>query len=113
MPLTQEEYLKRFRRIIEVMYETTEAKNNDYAEDADALANFNEFGSTGILIRISDKFKRIKNCLWFKKTFRVKETIIDTMIDLAVYAVIMIIAYEYEQEQKHPLMAVQTRASHD
>lgn len=105
MSLTQKEYLVRFRTILEQMYAMTEAKNSDYATDDDALANFNEFGSVGILVRISDKFKRIKNCLWFKKAFKVKETIIDTMLDLAIYTVIMIIMYHYEQEQVDGQMA--------
>jgi hypothetical protein len=111
--LTQEQYLARFRAIIEQMFELTSAKNHDYAREEEALANFKEFGAVGVLVRLSDKFQRIKNALWFKRNFVVKESIEDTMLDQAVYSVILLILYHFELEQaaiaakeKYPMLTV-------
>lgn len=82
------------------MYELTSKKNHDYATQNEALANFKEFGSVGVLVRISDKFKRLKNKMWDKQDFIVDESLHDTMIDLANYAVIMMIITEEEQKAK-------------
>jgi hypothetical protein len=114
--LTQEEYLRRFRAILEQMFDLTSVKNHDYAREDEALANFKEFGSVGVLIRISDKFQRIKNALWFKRSFVVKESIEDTMLDQAVYSVILLVLHHFELEQadlaareKYPLKEVSVK----
>lgn len=108
--LTQEEYLKQFRDVIEKMYKLTEAKNHDYAREEEALANFKEFGAIGVLVRLSDKFQRIKNALWFKREFVVAENLEDTMLDQAVYSVILLILHHKEMQdlkERYPLIAVE------
>lgn len=50
------------------------------------------FGLHGILIRMSDKFQRLKNLVWQKKPNPLEnETIEDTYLDLADYALISVL----------------------
>jgi hypothetical protein len=93
--LSQTDYLKRFKEITEEMYQTTSRKNSDYASPNDAFRNFRDFGLLGVLVRMSDKFARLKTALYEKREFKIKdETIKDTVTDLAVYSVILRIMIE-------------------
>lgn len=95
--LTQEEYLVEFKKLLDEMYNTTAAKNHDYASTNDAFRNFREFGKLGVLVRMSDKFARLKSALVEKKDFKVKdESILDTAKDLAVYSLILMLMVKYE-----------------
>lgn len=58
------------------------SKQKDYGP-----ANIAAFGELGVLIRLNDKFQRLKNLLTSGKSPR-NETIEDTWIDLANYAMI-------------------------
>lgn len=98
--MSRETYIQRFRDITEEMAKLTEAKNHDYGGNDDAWKNFREFGKLGILVRMSDKWARIKTALHEIREFKVKtETIIDTIRDLAVYCIILIIWIEAELSQ--------------
>lgn len=95
---SQQEYLKKFRKVLDEMYKTTEAKNHDYATDNDAFRNFRMFGAVGILVRMSDKLSRLTTAIWEKRTFKVvAEKVRDTAIDLAVYAIILVLYLEEEE----------------
>lgn len=91
-------YLKMFEEICGQMLDLTRRKNADYTGDSgDAFANFRvveDLGlasvEVGILTRMSDKFSRISSLL--KKAGQVKdESMEDTILDLAVYSVILLI----------------------
>jgi IS4 transposase len=82
------------------MFQLTSKKNHDYAKEEEALANFKEFGAVGVLVRISDKFKRLKNKMWDKQDYIVDENLRDTQMDLAVYSVIMMIVTEEEEKDR-------------
>ncbi len=72
-------------------------KNNDYANVEDPFENFRMFGSLGILVRMSDKFQRLRN---FERrgTFSVPdESLRDTVLDLINYAVIY---YAWKEEER-------------
>lgn len=57
-------------------------KQSDYGS-----RNISQFGMLGVLIRMSDKFERIKHLLTKKKKLiRVKESITDNMTDIANYS---------------------------
>jgi hypothetical protein len=85
------EYLQNFKAITEQMYALTYAKNSDYASDEDPFANFRTFGELGILVRMSDKFARLKTLLIDKKEVVVSdETVEDTILDLATYAALLL-----------------------
>lgn len=73
------------------------AKNAGYSGDSpDRWANFRMAESFGVsaflgcLIRMSDKFIRIRNLVKNPKNERVGESIKDTLMDLAGYALIAI-----------------------
>jgi len=89
--MTRDELLREFKRLTDQMYSITQVKNNDYGSTEDPLANFSEFGEFGFLVRMSDKWKRIKTALYEKRELAVKdETVEDTLLDLANYCVLLL-----------------------
>jgi hypothetical protein len=88
---TQQDYLREFATLTEKMKEITARKNNDYATDADPFRNFRTFEELGILVRMSDKFSRLRTAIQDKREFKVDdETIEDTCLDLANYALLLL-----------------------
>jgi hypothetical protein len=109
--MTSKEYLLRFKEITEEMLTLTTNKNHDYASEEEALRNFKEFGAVGVLIRISDKLARLKTGMWEKRSFVINESIQDTIMDLAVYSVILKILVENEDKAlkaKYPLVEMES-----
>jgi hypothetical protein len=84
-------YLSNFRSLQEKMLSIALAKNADYAGEDDPFANFREFGTLGFLVRMSDKWKRIRNLVGSVTGPAVKdETVEDTLLDLANYCLLLI-----------------------
>lgn len=95
---TSKEYLDSFEKITGEMLALTTKKNADYANENDAFANFRTFGELGILVRMSDKFARLKTALYDRKDMSVSdETVEDTILDLATYAILLL---SYRRETK-------------
>lgn len=98
---------KRYITLLETMKEIHIKKNAGYAgmDAIDSWANFRmseEFGVSaflGCLVRMSDKYIRITNLVKNPKNEQVGESIKDTLIDLAAYALIAICLLE-ETENK-------------
>lgn len=93
----------RFYELLLQIAELHARKNHDYAKDKDPLSNLKmceSFGITpfqGILVRLSDKWSRITQLS--KKQAMVKdESILDTLMDMAVYSLLAIIVKEEEQD---------------
>ena len=95
---------ERFYELLDTMKNTHDAKRHDYANPDDVFANFRTCEQAGIpawkgcCVRIGDKFSRI---MGFAKKEKLKvkdESIKDTLIDMANYALIALILYEEEQE---------------
>jgi len=59
-------------------------KGSDYAPDEDCLANLKEFGLLGIIVRLSDKFSRLKNLVLHGKVPE-NESVEDTLRDIRIY----------------------------
>lgn len=83
------------------MEQIHDAKNHDYAADADPLSNlrmaerFSVPAWKGTLIRMSDKWSRIEQLAGNGKAAQVTaESIEDTLLDLAVYALLTIVLRE-------------------
>ena len=73
-------------------------KNADYAQVDDALENFRDFGFFGVVVRLNDKFKRLKNIVQKGGEREVEdETIEDTLRDICNYSAI---AYVMRQQEK-------------
>jgi hypothetical protein len=88
------EQSKEFRAIIEEMIKLHTAKNKDYGNAF--TQSYAEFGTTMCVIRINDKLNRFKTLI--KQDNEVKtESIKDTLIDLANYAVMTIMEIEKEK----------------
>lgn len=93
--MSQEEYLKRFKEVTEMMYLITEMKNKDYSweNNSNAFANFmavEEFWVStedGFITRMIDKIKRISN-LTRQSNHVADEKITDTLLDLANYSIL-------------------------
>ena len=88
----------KFYTLIEEICELHSRKNHDYATDENPLSNFRRseaFGVpawVGILVRMSDKWSRIEQ-LANGKTAQ-NESLRDSLIDLAAYALLGIILLE-------------------
>lgn len=91
-PLDRARFLAEFKEITEKMLELTGRKNNDYGGPVDPLKNFRKHGEYGIVVRMDDKMSRLDSFFAEKRALEVKdESIEDTAMDLAVYAIILLI----------------------
>jgi hypothetical protein len=97
--MNQKAYFNMFQHVCGEMMKLTQMKNNDYAESSDAFANFKTIEQithgrisveSGILVRMTDKLKRIGSLLSRSAVVKT-EKIEDTVFDLAVYSVILLV----------------------
>jgi hypothetical protein len=95
--MDSKEFLVEHKAICEKMHETTQKKNSDYCgTSGDPFKNFklvSELGitdaETAIAVRMSDKMARIASFLQKGSLLVADETVEDTCIDLANYAIIL------------------------
>jgi len=78
-----------FKSLVGQLTETYEKKNHDYGHSFDK--SMEEFGTISAVIRMNDKLSRFKSLIKFKAQVK-EESIQDTLLDLATYA-IMTAAY--------------------
>lgn len=98
---------ERFHQILEQLGDTFDRKNAGYAGagNPDPWANFRHAealgipASTGVLVRISDKFARLQSLTRDPGNDRVGESRVDTALDQAVYSIIYAILLEEEEEK--------------
>lgn len=79
----------KFEEILDQMAQIHEAKNSDYGNSFDKTMD--QFGVTAAIIRLSDKMNRLVNLTQHGNP-QVKESIEDTLLDMANYCV-MTLAY--------------------
>jgi (p)ppGpp synthase/HD superfamily hydrolase len=97
--MTPDKLHARFKELTTQMVDICEKKNKDYANQADALANFRRcerLGVTmlkGMLVRMSDKMERMGNLLDRPPAVE-DEAIEDTAMDTAIYSLLFLIALE-------------------
>lgn len=90
--------MTKFNRLLEELKKIHDAKSHDYAKDEDPLSNLRECEKmgvpawVGVLIRMGDKMSRLQQLT--RKKPKVKESIKDNLMDLAVYSLLAIILYE-------------------
>lgn len=105
---TQEDYLKDFKAITDLMYETTKRKNSDYTGDvSDPFKNFRmieEMGvcttEAGVITRLTDKLMRMGGFVKNGVLLVQDEKIEDTAIDMAVYAIIFALIVKSKKHGK-------------
>lgn len=104
--MLREMFLKAHEAIRNRMGETTIAKNSDYSGDSnDAFQNFKLVEALGIanvptaiMVRMSDKMARISSYLQ-QGSLKVKdESVMDSCVDLANYAVILAIYFQHQKD---------------
>lgn len=90
----------RYTKIVNEMYEIYKAKNADYGDSVHDT--FLKYGLLSFLVRMEDKISRLRSLtLKGKKEQRVKnESILDTLQDLANYAILAIIELEEQADTK-------------
>lgn len=85
-----------FKEITDYMYQIYEKKNADYGDSFSKT--FDEFGLTASAIRINDKTERFKKLI--KQDAQVQdESIKDTLLDLANYAVLTLMEMSKREAQ--------------
>lgn len=93
----------RFYQLLDEARDTHNIKQKDYGTDEDPFANVRAGGDFGIpawvgcMIRANDKMRRIQ--AFARKGELVNESLRDSLMDLAVYALIGIVLLEQEQAQ--------------
>lgn len=92
-------YIARFKAYTAKMLEITTKKNNDYGGAESPFKNFSAYGSLGILVRMSDKMARLHTAIAEKRKFEVDESLEDTALDLANYAVLLLCYMQSEERQ--------------
>ena len=86
--------IEKHKLICEKLNALYEAKNADYGDSFEK--SYMEYGLTMSCIRLEDKLNRLKS-LNFSKSAKVNESIEDTLMDLANYAIMTLIELEGEE----------------
>ena len=86
--------IEKHKLICEKLNALYEAKNVDYGDSFGK--SYKEYGLTMPCIRLEDKLNRLKS-LNFSKSAKVNESIEDTLMDLANYAIMTLIELEGEE----------------
>ena len=97
--MTTEQFLEEFKLITQEMYATARKKNHDYTGNVDdPFKNFTMvelMGAAtteqGFFTRMTDKIMRIGGFIRSNKLLVLDEKIEDTLLDLAVYAILFVI----------------------
>lgn len=104
---TQQKFLERLQELFNNNVEISRRKNSDYANDNDPFQNFLVCESLGIpaevgfIVRMTDKLSRISNLIRPGRERRVAdESILDTLSDLANYAMMMRMHLENKAEKQ-------------
>ncbi len=90
----------RFYEILKDMADLHSRKNHDYAGTSDPLKNLRACTRLdlepfmGVLVRLQDKWSRLEEFIKSGKLMVKNESVIDTLMDNAVYSVLAIILYE-------------------
>ena len=94
----------RFHELLEIAGKTHDAKQADYGRGDDPFANVRasaDFGVpswVGCMIRANDKMRRLQTMAI--KGSLVNESVLDSFMDLAVYALIGYVLFEQESKEK-------------
>lgn len=96
----------RFYEILEKMKDLHSRKNHDYAGTSDPLKNLRACERLelepfmGVMVRLQDKWSRLEEFVKSGKLMVKGESVIDTLLDNAVYSVLAIILYEEQQKKQ-------------
>jgi hypothetical protein len=97
--MTHAELLAKFDEKVLQMRRILETKGQDYSPADDALCNFTDFGWRGIVVRLGDKYQRLKNFAKFTLCQPNHESVEDTLLDNANYSILALIVKEDEENE--------------
>lgn len=83
---------ERFRKIAAQMADLYEKKNADYGDSYSK--SIKKYGAVAGLVRLSDKFNRLENLILHGECEIKDESVKDTLIDLANYAIMLYMEVE-------------------
>ena len=89
--MTRKQLTRTVKMLMDLDLEFMEKKNHDYSTAEDALSNFKDFGWRGIVVRIGDKYKRLREMAQGKEPKN--EAVIDSFIDLCIYGYLARVVY--------------------
>ena len=89
------DYVKEFRKITEDMGDLYEKKNTAYGNSF--AESYEEFGLISSIVRLSDKFKRLKSLHKNPDIDDIGESIDDTIKDMACYCIMTMIERKLEK----------------
>lgn len=89
--------LQIFRRLTDDMNTIFAKKRNDYGPST--TETFEKFGPVSMLVRMHDKIARLDRLLGKNVVNTVGESVKDTLLDLANYALITILEFEKVESQ--------------
>ncbi len=96
----------KFYEMLKQMADLHSRKNHDYAGDSDPLKNLkactrlNLRPFMGVMVRLQDKWSRLEEFVKSGKLMVKGESVIDTLMDNAVYSLLAIIIYEEQQKEQ-------------
>ena len=96
--MTKDKFLMLARNWFSECARILDKKNQDYADPKDALSNFRDFGSFGVIVRMGDKWNRIKNITKNQKVAVKDESFEDSLLDMINYCVICLIMMVNDNE---------------
>lgn len=85
------EHQKEFEELIERMVEVKRDASKRYG-----VKIWNSLGSKGLFVDINRKFMRLKHYVWEDNREATSECIEDTLLDLSIYALLMIMSLKRE-----------------
>jgi hypothetical protein len=94
-----------FYKLLEQMAELHSRKNHDYAGTKDPLKNLracerlNLEPFLGVLVRLQDKWSRLEEFVNSETLMVKNESVVDTLMDNAVYSLLAIILYQEQQKK--------------
>lgn len=101
MEFTQEENQKKvnaFEDVTIIMRNLYEKKNMDYGDSFSK--SFAKWGLPMSCIRLGDKLNRLESFAKGKEMQVTDESVVDTLMDLANYAIMTIVEIQNKQEEK-------------
>jgi hypothetical protein len=96
-----------FYKLLNQMAELHSCKNHDYAGTKDPLKNLracerlNLEPFLGVLVRLQDKWSRLEEFVNSGQLMVKNESVIDTLMDNAVYSLLAIILYKEQQKNEN------------
>lgn len=86
--------ISKVQQLCQELSDTLDKKNKDYGDSFHK--QFSRFGIVSSFIRISDKYNRLDNLICKNEAPEIKESIRDTLMDLAGYCIKTVEELDYK-----------------